>query len=1081
VSVAEFRRPDHADRATIVTDLDANLLVEAAAGTGKTTSLVDRMIALIRQGGVPVERLCAVTFTVKAAAQLKEKFQLRLEASLRGVTDRLVGERFAGALAGLDRCFVGTIHAFCARLLRERPVEARVDPEFEELDETEDLLLREEAWERYKQMLFVQARPILPELAKYGIPIELLREAYECLAGNPDVSLAVSSRTAEPRFDRERKKVLEFLERARPDLAEPPTDPKPDELRKKLESALRFVELFDLDRTTELVRLIDRLDNKGKVVASRWKDPARARKLENDFQTLRDDVITPALSRWREFLYPIVVEAVRPAAEEFARLRRERGALDFNDLLLDARNLLRDHAPVRREFQKRFTPILVDEFQDTDPIQAEILLYLTGADHDEKDWRKLEPVPGSLFVVGDPKQSIYRFRRADIETYERVRERIVASGGKVVSLTTNFRSCPEICEWVNGVFDGVFPEAASREQAGNAPLHAERPSAGGISGAYRLETPAAGRRHEDVARADAVRIASWIRSALDSRIEIAREGSRAAEPRDFLLLFRLKKRMNLYARELEARGIPYEIAGGGAFSESEDLQDFLPVLESVADPDDAVSLVAALRGRFFGVDDDALYRFRRARGRFHLFAPLPADADPRIVRAIGLLRDAHRVSRDLPPGAALAKIAESIGAIASAGSQELGGTRAGNLLKAVAIARSLSAAGEPYEAIVRRLRELAEKSDTEEMSTRPGESHAVRLMTLHRAKGLEAPIVFLADPTGERDKPVAWCVEREVDPPRAWLRIIRKEGFQDHEIARPEGWPQREEAEEKFVEAEKDRLLYVAATRAADVLVVSVGTSAAKSPWAKLAAEITRELPSLPSRPAAAEPTVSKTNAAAELGDFRRRRDSRVAAAGRPSYSVSQVTTVSHSASGGTPFRERTGRGMSWGRVLHRLLDAAMKDPSTDLTQTAVNLLSEEDRPASDLDGMLTLARSVIASSLWRRALAAGRRLTEVPFALMTRSADLGVSGGPDETLDETLLQGAIDLAFEEESGWVLVDYKSDTIAGNLQELVDFYSPQIRMYRDYWEKLTGRPTKAGLYFVSTGEEVWPPLSEPPSR
>jgi ATP-dependent helicase/nuclease subunit A len=1070
VSVTEFRRRDHADRAAIVADLGINLLVEASAGTGKTTSLVDRMIALVRHGGVPIERICAVTFTVKAAAQLKEKFQLRLEAALRDVTDPQVAARFAEALGGIERCFVGTIHAFCARLLRERPVEAGVDPEFQEIDETQDLLLREEAWERYKQTLFVQSRPILPELAKYEISIELLHEAYECLAGNPDVALSVANRIEEPRFDRERKKVLEFLECARIELEVPPAEPKPDELRKKLESALRLVTLFDLDRTAELVRLFERLDTKGKVVYSRWRDAARARKLESDFQALRDDVIAPALGRWREFLYPIVAEAVAPAAEEFARLRRERGVLNFNDLLLYARNLLRNHAPVRRDFQRRFTPILVDEFQDTDPIQAEVLLFLTGADYDETDWRKLVPVAGSLFVVGDPKQSIYRFRRADIETYERVRERIVASGGKVVSLTTNFRSCPEICEWVNEAFEGVFPAAPSREQAGNAPLHAERLPARGISGAYRLETPAAGRKHEDVAHADAVRIASWIRAALDSRIEIAREGSRAAQPRDFLLLFRYKKRMNLYARELEARGIPYEIAGGGAFSESEDLHDLLPLLESVVDPDDAVSLVAALRGPFFGVDDDALYRFRLSHGLFHLLAPLPADVDPRIGRAIGLLRNAHRISHDLPPGAALAKIAESIGAIASAGAQELGGTRAGNLLKAVGIARSLSAAGEPFEAVVGRLRELAEKSDTEEMSTRPGESHSVRLMTLHRAKGLEAPIVFLADPTGERETTVAWCVEREANPPRAWLRIVRKEGFQDHEIARPEGWQQREEVEERFVEAEKDRLLYVAATRAADVLVVSVGTSAAKSPWAKLAAKIPRVLPDLPSRGPRAAPDVSKENVAAEVIGFRKQRESRAASARRESYSISQVTTVSHALFERKPFREATGRGMSWGRVLHRLLDAAMKDPSTDLARYAVSVLAEEERPASDLEEVVALTRSVIDSPLWKRALVARSRLTEVPFGLMAPTAELG----PGHEPSETLLQGAIDLAFEEESGWVLVDYKSDTVAGNLDDLVAFYSPQIALYRRYWEKLTGRPTKAGLYFVSTGQEVWPP-------
>jgi len=160
---------------------------------------------------------------------------------------------------------------------------------------------------------------------------------------------------------------------------------------------------------------------------------------------------------------------------------------------------------------------------------------------------------------------------------------------------------------------------------------------------------------------------------------------------------------------------------------------------------------------------------------------------------------------------------------------------------------------------------------------------------------------------------------------------------------------------------------------------------------------------------------------------------------------------------------------MSWGRVLHRLLEALMKNASVDVRAYAANLLAEEERPATDLDEVVRVVEGVRSSSLWRRALAAHRQLVEVPFALEVDSSELGLPSDPPETL----LQGAIDLAFEEESGWVLVDYKSDTIAGNLEELVAFYSPQIEMYRRYWETLTGRPTEAGLYFVSTGQEVWP--------
>jgi ATP-dependent helicase/nuclease subunit A len=1066
---ARFRR-DEPDRQAIRTDLDSNILVEAAAGTGKTTSLVDRMLALVREGKASVDRICAVTFTVKAAAQLKERFQVGLERAIPAETDPIRRDRLADALEGIDRGFIGTIHSFCARLLRERPVEAGVDPEFVELDETEDVLLREEAWERYKQTLFLESHPILAELGDNGMTIDLLREAFQCLASNPEVRPAVARRLPEPRFDREKELVLAFLAAAEKQIPPRAPEAKTDQLQKKLYSALRLKDILDLDRTASLVSLLEKFQGHGKVVQRNWPNGAVAKRLEGEFEALATNVVAPALGRWREFLYPVVIEAVEPAVGTFRRLRRERGALDFADLLLFARDLLRNHPAVRREFRKRFTPILVDEFQDTDPIQAEVLLYLTGRDV-EKNWWRLEPEPGSLFVVGDPKQSIYRFRRADIETYDRVRERIVASGGRVLKLTTNFRSCPEVCDWVNETFSKIFPPAASREQAADAPLVPDRPNAGGFSGAVRLDV-AAGKTRESVAAVDAVRIASWIRAAIDAKVEIPSAGSRAAEPGDFLILFRYKKLMDLYARELELRGVPYEIAGGGAFSESEDLHDLLPLLETIVDPDDPVSLAATLRGPLFGVDDDALYRFHRTGGRFHLFALPPPGSDPRILRALEVLRESFDLSRRLPPAAALARIARNLGVIAHGGAGELGGTRAGNLLKAVSIARMLSSEGESFAAIVRHLRQLGTASDTEEMSVRPGAVRTVRLMTLHRAKGLEAPIVFLAEPGGEWDAPIDFCIARETEPPEAWLRVLRPDRGErptTEEVARPVGWSEREDAERRFQDAENDRLLYVAATRAADLLVVSSGPNDKRSPWAKLATEIDRPLPVLPERSRPESPEASAPDLSRELADFHRHGEARRSSSAADSYRIVQVTKLTHDAAETTPFRARTGRGMSWGRVIHRLLEEAMKDPSIDLPLLAANLLSEERRPAADRDAAVDLARAVIGSPLWQRALAARRRFTEVPFALAAPSGELGLAGGPAETI----LQGAIDLAFEEESGWTIVDYKSDTVAGNLDELVSFYSPQIELYRRYWEKLTGKPTKAGLFFVQTGDEVWP--------
>jgi ATP-dependent helicase/nuclease subunit A len=160
---------------------------------------------------------------------------------------------------------------------------------------------------------------------------------------------------------------------------------------------------------------------------------------------------------------------------------------------------------------------------------------------------------------------------------------------------------------------------------------------------------------------------------------------------------------------------------------------------------------------------------------------------------------------------------------------------------------------------------------------------------------------------------------------------------------------------------------------------------------------------------------------------------------------------------------------MSWGRVVHRLLEALMRDGRLDVRVYAANLLAEEERSAGDLEEIVRTVEAVRTSDLWARAAAAPRRLVEVPFALMVGREELGLADGPAETL----LQGAIDLVFEQDGTWTLVDYKSDTVGDRLDELVAFYTPQIAIYRRYWERLTGRPTRAGLFFADTGREVWP--------
>ena len=828
-----------------------------------------------------------------------------------------------------------------------------------------------------------------------------------------------------------------------------------NDFQEAVRRALRIVALGDPPDATAFARILDALGR----ARNRGKDAGR---LRTEFETLCRDTVEPGLRRWREYLHPILLNAIAPAAVEYAAWRRRNGRLNFQDLLLLARDLLRDHPQVRRDFQARFLPILVDEFQDTDPIQAEILFYLTGEETEETDWRRLTPRPGQLFVVGDPKQSIYRFRRADIETYGAVRARIEKSG-RVLNLSANFRATGRLCTWVNTAFSRQFPPAATPQQAAWVPLAAQR--AEGLAGIFRLEsrTPTSGTA--PLVEQDATRIARAVEAAV-------REGAR--RPEDFLVLFRTRKHMSDYARELEARGIPYELSGGGAFKDSEELRTLLPLLQALSDPDDPVPFVSVLRGPLFGVDDEALYLFSRAGGRFSFRAALPEGADPRIAKACEFLREGEALAAALPPAAAIAQLCGRLGWTAYGAARELGDSRAGNLLKAIAAARTFSTEGLDFAAVVAELDRLTGEGYIEEMGARPGRRGAVRLMTVHGAKGLEAPVVFLADPRRERDRPTRFWIDRSSPRARGHWRVIREtEGFGVVEIAQPRGWDRMCELEEVFEAAERSRLLYVAATRAREMLVVSIwkqGKSEnAHGPWSPLAPYLAEDLRE-PGSPAAAEPPPPLTRLPEELSAFTRRRQARRQQSARSTHTVTPVTDVAHL--GPRPAWERTGRGMSWGRVLHGLLEALMRDPSLDARAYAANLLADEERPAGDLEELVRTAEAVRASDLWKRACAAPQRLVEVPFALMVRREELGLPDGPAETL----LQGAIDLVFEENGAWTLVDYKSDTVGDRLDELVAFYTPQIAIYRRYWERLTAQPTRAGLFFADGGREVWPAIS-----
>ena len=891
---------DAAARQRIRSSLDESLLVEAAAGTGKTSELVARIVNVLATGAAEVGEILAVTFTEKAASELKLRIREELERARDAAPPdggASVGAARPGnverAIAHLEEAQLSTIHGFCADLLRERPVEAKVDPRFEVLADRKPVVFRQafDAWlqasltdppEGLRRALSRRSAGGFGEPGGKKRPTERLRAAAEDLAEWRDFQTP----WRRERFDRPAiiDRIVghlgEFAE-----LAKRVKNPR-DRLYAALRPALLLVREIrkqdelrpgrrDYDAVeAALVELAGTRD----FTALRWKgsgtwygeDVARETVLE------RHAAIVNVLQDFRRVadadLAALLRDELQAPIAGFGELKRDAGRLDFVDLLIEARNLVRDCDAVRADFQRRFTRIFVDEFQDTDPLQAEILLLLAAGDPAERDWRRVRPAPGKLFIVGDPKQSIYRFRRADLGVYWEVKRQLEAAGVPALALTTSFRAVPGIQRLVNRAFAPAMSgsarpgngEGAAGEgphQADYVPLSPHRDDPERQPGVVVLPVPRPYGLRRVAASAierslpDAVgAFVRWLvaesgwrvtepRSAEDDASE---DGSGAAgvpvEARHVCILFRRfqsfgKDMTRPYVEALEARDLPHLLVGGRGFHDREEVTTMRAALAAVEHPDDELSVFATLRGSLFAVEDAALLEYHQRYGRLHPFripAELAAgesgDAGLRerlgpIAEALEVLRAAHRRRNVVPVAETVGRLLEATRAHAGFVMRPAGEQALANVLLVAELARRYEAGGGlSFRGFVEQL-ELEDEAlagQAGEASILEEGSDGVRIMSVHRAKGLEFPVVVLADPTcrlhGKR-------VGRFIDPTRGLcaLRLLdwRPLDLLDHEA---------EEVERDRQEG--IRLAYVAATRARDLLVVpAVGDGPYEGGW----------------------------------------------------------------------------------------------------------------------------------------------------------------------------------------------------------------------------------------------------------
>ena len=1063
-----FTPVDEAARARVRGDHATSFVLEAGAGTGKTTLLVDRLECMVR-AGVRLDEVAAVTFTENAATTMKLRLRERLEkARADALAPADERARAAAALEVLERAQVSTIHALCAAILGERPLDCGVTPGFRMADEAEADLLFAESWEEWLAASLVRGDGVLLEAMDRDIPLEgegpfgersSLRGLARTLIEQRDLEPLVATAPVDPGAWR-----AELLTQAARGAALAAQAQDGDTLKARLEALGAFAEGA---RGLEGAALLAHLASLPIVPKNfghkpRWPSP----------ETLEEARAvaawtSQAASQWSAarsaLLHGRLVRALRGVGHLYAARKRERGLLDFLDLLLLARNALRERESVRRYFRRRFRALIIDEFQDTDPLQVEIARLLAGE------------LPGGLVVVGDAKQSIYRFRRAEASLFRRVSEEAARTeGSAVLHLTQNFRSRPAILRFVNRVFAEVL--VASKE-SGQPAYEAIAPPPG-LPGepsviALTFATLEPFAMGEELLRAEAGALAALVARAARGGHEVRDPQTGAPRPSragDVMVLCRRLTMVRYLEEALEAGGLRFAVEGGKSFFDRQEVHEALAVLRALEDPSDRVSLVAALRSSFFGVSDRDIVSYALAGGPLWL-GPVQEDKPgaAALGPALDLLQELHRLRTRVSVPALVERLYDHTRILAALTGTRRGEAAIANLEKVVTLARQAAGLGvltlRGFATLLQE-RIAAAREEPDLPTTRPGDPDTVRILSIHKAKGLEAPIVLLFD-TADDFRPRA-----DVVP--LWDQGAIAVGFRGG--CQPPDWDALVKQEEAKAWAEARRLLYVACTRARDLLVIPVPPRDAKAGgfWRELTARL----------PAASDADVSVVDAAtlpvpvredaavdlralagAEGGDVvaarwdAARKALIAGAAHRPLQPISATRSAARAAPEAVA-AAAAGGGRHFGGLVHRILEWIPLDASGPAKAAA---MAEALAPSFGLDPEGAA-----------RAAEAARRAMALPVIERARRAprvwrELAV-WFPEGA---ELVEGVVDLVFEEDGGLVIVDYKTDHIAPE-QALPQaaHHAPQLQLYGRGLAQATGLPVRERLVlFTALGQAV----------
>ncbi|HNR33955.1 MAG TPA: UvrD-helicase domain-containing protein [Candidatus Hydrogenedentes bacterium] len=1078
-----------------VTSMQKTLCVDAGAGSGKTRVLIERIVYLIEEQNADLDEIVAITFTDKAAAEMKTR--LRQAFRMKAPLDSAEGmTRWRDLERRVETARIGTIHSFCGNLLREHALHIGTDPDFAVMAEAETALLRNETVSAAVTRLLDLGDPAALRTATEFGTSALIRELDRLLARRGTLERLESNLPLrEPAALAERWSEIvqrEYEERLLNFAQSRDVNDWIDQLGSFDGLCLKASDGREIQRQAILKQLVYIRDSRdmtqlkscieeiisapaGHPSSKNWESPETFENVKKILDTIKKRMEglawtdpDPAVESLAAQLTCDLFSLLEHASKAYKAAKAARAALDFDDLIASTWRILHDNTDVRKRVARGIRFLLVDEFQDTDWIQLDIVRMLSD-----------EPGGPDWFFVGDAKQSIYDFRGAEVEVFQQQR---VASR-ETIPMAQNFRTVPEIIAFVNDLFTctGILEAVETEYKA----LEPHRPPANETRIAFLVPPEREEKANVETYRRDEADLIAWRIEEMCAgphRAMVESDGeARPARFGDVAILLRSFSDIHLYEEALRKRSIPFGVVSGKGFYERQEILDLRNLLTVVVDPWNEMALLGFLRGPLACLSDNALAAMQLHGGLARVFwseeIPAQFPETDSLKHARSLIEEL-RGKQDLPLAAFMRHAIELAKHEAILLGQFHGARKAWNIRKAANLAEDF-ARTQPARlpAFVQYLDTLADRAIREgDAVVEPKD--AVTLMTVHKAKGLEFPIVVLAD-SGRQEggsRPGFSAFHRDMG---LAVRVTGNKG----ETIQPSIYKTMRNASGAKETAEHARVLYVGMTRARDWLLFGGTPKPGKGSWLAIMNDAyhlldrrhgefveTETWKAIVWREAAPPASASEESRAAvpvNVAAIVRQAEPIVSVPSRRTISVSTLLNMmTGMETDDEPSREPYNgfpalSAMERGTLVHRLFEVWSPGERMDIEAFLLReapMLHLRETLAADLDAILKRFES---GALARRMAAAKRIEREAPFLL--RIGATIVSGTIDALIDRTLI----------------VDFKTGRIHAEMHERYEY---QIHLYAAAVQALLGHsPTEALLYYADLGEECAVDVSPPRIR